>query len=182
MSNIEIKELKIKDINDDFLIDFNRYLEIVDCYIKDNEEWIIVYNENKSTITWDKKYKEHKIENIINIIKNNGFVIGAYENNKLIGFACLLNEVFGTKKQYLELKYLFISKGYREKGIGRKLFLLCVEKAKEMGVKKLYIRAGKSLDTKKYFLTNRYKDTVELKEEYIYNVEGRKIEYEEQNE
>jgi len=27
MSNIEIKELKIYDIIDDFLIDFNRYLE-----------------------------------------------------------------------------------------------------------------------------------------------------------
>jgi len=167
MSNIEIKELKIEDINEDFLIDFNKYLEIIDCYIKDNEDWIIIYNENKSTITWDKKYKEHKTENIINIIKDNGFVIGAYENKNLIGFACLLIEVFGTKIQYLELKYLFISKGYRDKGIGRKLFLLCVEKAKKMGVKKIYLRAGKSLEIQKLYLSNSCKDLIELKNEYI---------------
>jgi len=177
MKNIEIKELKIEDINDDFLIDFNRYLEIIDYYIKDNEEWIIVYNENKSTITWDKKYKEHKTENIIKIINDNGFVIGAYENNNLIGFACLVSKVFGTKKQYIELKYLFISKGYRDKGIGRKLFLLCVNKAKEMGVKKIYLRAGKSLETQKIYLTNNCKDIAELKEEYLNNDDKRQIEY-----
>jgi GNAT superfamily N-acetyltransferase len=136
MENIVIKELKIEDIKNDFLINFNRYQEVKDYYIKNNGNWIIVNNENKFTITWDNKYKEHKTENIIKIIRENGFAIGAYENKQLIGFACLLNEMFGTKKQYIELKYIYISYGHRNKGIGKKLFLLCVEKAKKIGIKK----------------------------------------------
>jgi len=178
MENIEIKELKIEDIKNDFLIDFNRYQEVKDYYIKYNENWIIVNNENKYTITWDKKYKEHKTENIIKIIRENGFTIGAYENKQLIGFACLLNEVFGTEKQYIELKYIYISYGYRNKGIGKKLFLLCVEKAKEIGIKKIYIRAGKSLETQKFYLNNGCKDAIEVKEEYKNNEDERQMEYE----
>jgi N-acetylglutamate synthase-like GNAT family acetyltransferase len=177
MENIEIKELKIEDIKDDFLIDFNRYQEVKDYYIKVNENWIIKNNENKFTIAWDEKYKEHKTKNIIKIIMEKGFVIGAYDNKKLIGFACLLNEVFGRKEEYIELKYIYISYGYRNKGIGRKLFLLCVEKAKKIGINKIYIRAGKSLETQNFYLKCGCKDAIEVKEEYKNNEDERQMEY-----
>jgi N-acetylglutamate synthase-like GNAT family acetyltransferase len=177
IENIEIKELKIEDVKDDFLINFNRYQEVKDYYIKNNENWIIVNNtENQFTITWSKEYTAHRIKNIVKFINEKGFVLGAYENKKLIGFSCLLNEAFGTKKQYIELKYLYISFEYRNRGIGKKLFSLCIEKARKMGIMKIYISAGRSIETQNFYLNIDCKDAMEIKEDF--NEDERQMEYE----
>jgi len=173
---VVIKELKTEEINNEFLNDFNRYQEVNESYIKKNEKWIIEKKMEKTIINWDNEYKKRRVKNIIKFINEKGFAIGGFENKQLIGFACLLNEKFGTKKQYIELKYLYISYEYRNKGIGKKLLDLCIEKAKEFGANKVYISAGTSIETQKFYIKYGFKDAMELKEEY--NEDDRQMEYE----
>jgi N-acetylglutamate synthase-like GNAT family acetyltransferase len=45
------------------------------------------------------------------------------------------------------LEQLFVSKDYRNKGIGKELFYLCSAQAKKWGADKLYLCAGSSEDT-----------------------------------
>lgn len=53
--------------------------------------------------------------------------------------------------QYLELIMMQISHEYRNKGIGKKLFFLTVEKVKEKGGKKLYISANSSEESQGFY-------------------------------
>jgi len=101
---------------------------------------------------WDKNEKVK----IINIklkdsIVNGGFVIGVYLNNKLIAFANLLADLFGENNEYISLTMLHVSNGYRNMGIGKELFRICVEKAKTTGAKKLYILAHFSEETQSFY-------------------------------
>jgi N-acetylglutamate synthase-like GNAT family acetyltransferase len=163
MENIIFKELKLVDINNNILDNYNRYQEVKKCYRNENGKWIlkdIGYIEN-----WDKDKIQDKIRHFSDCIKNGDFIFVAYENEKLIGFAILLNKKFGNRKQYIQLDNMHISFGYRNKGIGKKLFKLCIEKAKIIGIEKIYISANTSEETQKYYLSIGCKDAEEINKE-----------------
>jgi N-acetylglutamate synthase-like GNAT family acetyltransferase len=73
-----------------------------------------------------------------------------------------LNKKFGERNQYIQLENFHVSFGYRHKGIGKRLFGLCVEKAKEIGIEKLYISANTSEETQRFYLSIGCKDAVEI--------------------
>ena len=159
-NNIAFKELKISDINNNMLDNFNRYQEVKKSYRKENGDWVlkdIGYIKN-----WDRKKLETIILYFSNTINKGGYVFGAYENEKLIGFAVLLNEKFGSRKQYIQLENLHISLGYRHKGIGKKLFRLCIEKAEKLGAEKIYISANSSEETQKFYVSIGCIDAAEI--------------------
>ena len=56
------------------------------------------------------------------------------------------------------------------------MLLICIEKAKKIGIKKIYVSAGKSLETQKFYLNNGFKDAMEVKEKH--NEDERQMEYE----
>jgi N-acetylglutamate synthase-like GNAT family acetyltransferase len=159
MENVEFKELSPYDVNNNLLDNFNRYQEVKKCYVKNNGEWIVKSNEYIEN--WDQNKKHDVINNFSNTIKEGGFVIGAYDNNKLIGFSVLLNKIFG-KNKYIELKYIHVSFGYRNKGIGKILFELCIRKAKDIGIKRIYISANSSEETQRFYLGIGCIDALEI--------------------
>ncbi len=52
----------------------------------------------------------------------------------------------------LQLKFLHVSRDCRGQGTGTKLFHIAVEKAKELGARKLYISATPSENTVNYYM------------------------------
>ena len=164
MENIIFKELKAEDIKNDLLDNFNRYQEIKRCYRYENGNWII--KDNVYVEDWDKNRKDHKTVKFKNILNNNsGYIFGAFDNNALIGYAVLFNKIFGSIGQYIQLFSLQISFGYRNKVIGKKLFRLCTEKAKNIGLNKIYISANSSEETIKFYLGIGCKDAMEINKE-----------------
>jgi N-acetylglutamate synthase-like GNAT family acetyltransferase len=167
METIEYKELKFNSINKNILDYYNRYQEVKKCYRKENGKWIvkdIEYIEN-----WDQNEIENVIKEFMETIKNGGYILGAYENNKLIGFATLINKRFGSNNQYIQLGHMHVSFGYRNKGIGKKLFELCINKAKGIGVEKIYISANTSEETQKFYLSIGCIDAEEINKELADN-------------
>jgi N-acetylglutamate synthase-like GNAT family acetyltransferase len=163
MENIEFKELGIIDINNNILDHYNRYQEIKKCYRKEEGNWTI---KNIEFIeNWDNDKKEKVINGFLKTINNGGSVFGAYDNNKLIGFAVLCNKIFGSKRQYIQLDIMQVSYEYRHKGIGKKLFEMCIKKSKNMGIEKMYISANSSEETQKFYLGIGCKDVEEIDKE-----------------
>jgi N-acetylglutamate synthase-like GNAT family acetyltransferase len=163
LDNIKFKELEITDINKNILDYYNRYQEIKKCYRKEEGSWIlkdIEFIEN-----WDKDRKDKVIKNFMETINKGGSVFGAYDNNKLIGFAVLYNKIFGKRNQYIQLDNMQVSYGYRHKGIGKKLFELCINKTKDMEIEKIYISANSSEETQKFYLSIGCKDAEEIDKE-----------------
>ena len=163
MENIVYKELKIVDINNNILDYYNRYQEIKKCYRKEEGNWVlknIEFIEN-----WNKDKKLETIQDFSETINKGGFVYGAFENNRLIGFAVLYNKKFGSRKQYIQLDSIQVSYGYRNKGIGKKLFELCIKGSKEIGIEKIYISANSSEETQGFYLGIGCRDALEIDKE-----------------
>jgi N-acetylglutamate synthase-like GNAT family acetyltransferase len=164
LENIEFKELSSKDINDNLLDHFYRYQKIKKHWIKNCENWTLIDEEYIED--WDKNRKSKKINYFSNILyESEGHIFGAYENKKLIGFSLLLKKIFGVSDQYIQLKNLHVSLDYRHKGIGKKLFELCIIKAKEIGAEKMYISANDSEETIKFYFSIGCKDATEINKE-----------------
>ncbi len=83
---------------------------------------------------------------------NKGAVFGAFEKNKLRGFASLSGTFLGNYKEYLQLLQLQVSSDYRGKGIGQMLFDSCKEKAIVLGASKLYISGNSSIETHRFYI------------------------------
>ena len=85
--------------------------------------------------------------------ENGGFAIGAFDGLRLVGFVSINRDIFGSQFKYVLLDQLFVDNKYQGQGIGKKLFHLSAEKAREWGVDKLYICAGSSEDTLAFYKT-----------------------------
>jgi ribosomal protein S18 acetylase RimI-like enzyme len=161
---IEYKQLTLVDINENLLDNFNRYQKVIKSWQNIKGDWSLI--DFEYIVDWDKDKKNNVIKEFLNIIENaNGYIFGAYLNEDLIGFSVLLNKKFGTNEQYIRLKFLHVSLDYRNKGLGRKLFELCAEKTKEIGVKKIYIGANDSEETQKFYIGLGCKDALEINPE-----------------
>jgi predicted N-acetyltransferase YhbS len=76
-----------------------------------------------------------------------GWFYGLYDEGQLIGAVILESKWIGQKKDQLQLKFLHVSRAYRNQGFGRHLFELAKVKANEKGAKRLYISATPSENT-----------------------------------
>ncbi|MGL5087757.1 MAG: GNAT family N-acetyltransferase [Clostridium sp.] len=120
----------------------------------------IDYND----LDWPNGY-EHHYNNLKTTIENEGFAVGAFENDKLVGFGTINNYFFGNKFKYVLLDQLFISLEHRNKGIGKKLFTDCAKEAKRMGAHKIYICAGSAEETIAFYSAIGCKEAVEVNKE-----------------
>lgn len=79
-----------------------------------------------------------------------GTAFGCLEADTLVGYAVLRGQVFG-RQNYVLLDQLFVSVDRRGQGIGRTLFMLCADRARKIGAKKLYLCAGSAERTVAFY-------------------------------
>lgn len=146
---IDYKTLKMEELHSSIFKHFNRYQETKRVWFKENDQYII--KEDHFIEQWDDDKKIEVIEALKSCMISGGAVVGAFYECNLIGFANVEGEKIGGKAEYLELNYLHVSNEFRKLGIGKRLFELCCQNAKQMGVKKLYIAAHPSIETQHFY-------------------------------
>lgn len=142
---------------------FNRYQEVKRCWRKENGQWIL--KNIAFTEAWGDKELIFLIECLQNTLKSGGIVLGAFENEMLIGFASIESFAFGSENQYRQLSSLHISHESRGNGHGAELFSAAAKNAKQLGATKLYISGHSSEETQRFY---KKMGCVEAKE---YNVD-----------
>jgi N-acetylglutamate synthase-like GNAT family acetyltransferase len=162
---MKIRELTLNDLHNNLLDDFNRYQEVKKCYRNENGAWVV--KDISFTENWDEKRKEQIINGAFHhSIESGGCVFGVYNGNgKLIAFANLLSGKFGSRNQYIQLKQLHVSYEYRNQGMGKELFALCIQRAREKGAKKLYISASSAEETQCFYKSVGCTDAMEINRE-----------------
>lgn len=125
---------------------------------------------------WPNGYDYH-INHLKDTIINNGASIGAFENEKLIGFFTVNSQIFGEKYKYVLLDQLFIDLNYRNKGIGKKLFNYSMDEAKKLGAEKLYICAGSAEETIAFYFSRGCTEAIEINKE-LYEIDKRDFQLE----
>lgn len=121
---------------------------------------------------WPNGYEYH-ISHLRETILNGGSAIGAFNlDNKLLGFATVNPQVFGEKYKYVLLDQLFITLDYRNKGIGKKLFMLSTDEARKWDADKIYICAGSAEETIAFYFKLGCKEVEEINKE-LYEIDRR---------
>lgn len=117
---------------------------------------------NYQDLDWANGY-EHHYSNLKKAILNKGVAFGAFKSDgRLLGFSTINPDFFGEKFNYVLLDQLFISLEYRNKGIGKKLFMLCADVAREWNSDKIYICAGSAEETIAFYFAIGCNEAVEI--------------------
>lgn len=106
-------------------------------------------------IPFEENWSDDDIVYLVQCLKSTitagGTVFGAFMDGILVGFSSVENEFFGDKKEYLQLSSIHVSYEHRGCGIGKTLFRLSADRARELGAKKLYISAHSSQETQAFY-------------------------------
>ena len=164
-NEIQLKELSFDQITDNLLEYFNRYQEVTKVWRIENGKKMI--KDCVFTEFWDDVKKKTIIDEFRETLVGKGIILGAFEENKLIGFATLSGTPIGENKEYLQLLQLHVSFNYRGKGIGRVLFQHSLEKAKGLNVDKLYISSHSSIETINFYTRMGCKEATWLYEPQV---------------
>ena len=160
---IVYKELTVCDVDISMFACFDRTQNITKCRRKTAGQWVIkdiVFVDNWS----DKEYKE-RVNYLRNLIESKGYVVGAFFEGKLKGFASVEPALFGTDAKYMNLSNLHISQDMRRQGMGRELFALTKKWAKEHGAEKLYISSHSAVETQAFYKAMGCAEAVEYNKE-----------------
>jgi len=101
---------------------------------------------------WPPGEPEHYTPILLDCFDHGGYFWGTFSGELLVGVVVLESRFIGSVKDTLQVKFLHVSNNYREQGLGKKLFLLTVEKAIELEAKRLYISATPSENTINFYL------------------------------
>lgn len=136
---MKYKRLNTENFSMTSLDNFQRYQEVFCCWRNIDGEYLLKpvhYIED-----WNLAEKRKLAQKILNGIINGSIAYAAIINDEIVGFAFLERELFGSENQYVDLAEFYVSKPQRRMGIGKKLFDMVCDGAKELGAKKIYISA-----------------------------------------
>lgn len=126
--------------------------EVVDKIYSLKKGKLVLKPEHYDMHGWPPGEPEHYTPFLIDCFDHGGHFWGAFSGELLIGVVILENRFIGSAKDTLQMKFLHVSNNFRKHGLGKKLFYLAAEKAKELGAKKMYISATPSESTVNFYM------------------------------
>ena len=146
MKTITYQELNHENFNEHSMDDFIRHQNVTESWRMIDGEMVL-----KPTVfvqDWSLEKRQQTAKDIVEGFDSktiSGF--GAFDDGKYIGHAVLETRIFGSTASYMELTLFHLSEPYRGKGIGKKLFTLAADKARELGAEKLFISCFPAKET-----------------------------------
>lgn len=132
----QLKDIDRKEFVGEVYYVRNQTLQLVKEYY-DIEGWL----ESELTIY---------VQRLESLFDRDGIIIGAYEEDVLVGLVSLESYLIDGKTMKLDM--LYVSHDYRGKGLGRRLIDIISQEATELGAKELYISATPVRNTVDFYL------------------------------
>ena len=143
--NYQYRRLDKNNFTGHSLDDFVRHQTVTECWRKTGSDWKLVPNAYEEN--WSLEQCREIAEDVARHINLDQTGFGAFDGERIIGFATVSHRMFGAAARYVQLVCFQISEEYRRQGIGRKLFSLACEEARRLGADKLYISAHSSKES-----------------------------------
>ena len=126
--------------------------EVIDNLYYLREGKLVLEPEHYDMLGWPPGEAEHYTPILLDCYDRSGMFWGAFEQGLLVGVSVLESKFIGSGQDTLQLKFLHVSRACRGQGLGRRLFEIATEKARELGARKLYISATPSEHTVNYYM------------------------------
>ncbi len=146
---VTYRVLELTELVPSVMADFDRYQEVTKCWRFVDGEFVI--RDVVFTEQWRDREKSGFIDDLVGIVRRGGMVFAAEKNGKFVGFASIDSEPFGSRGQYIELASIHVSAECRGLGIGKALFKMACDEARERGAEKLYISAHSSVESQAFY-------------------------------
>lgn len=146
---IEYRAIKLEELNTDLFKHFIRHQVVTYCYRKSPEGWT---NELDPFIDdWTPQEYEYLVKCLTNTLQTGGLVYGFFSDGQLKGFVSVESELIGEEQRYVDLSSIHVSEDYRGKGIGRQLFEIAKQWARENGADRLFISSHSAVETQAFY-------------------------------
>ena len=162
---IVYKELAVEDINRSMFDFFDRTQVVTKCWRKIDGEWLI--KDVPFIDNWSEEEYQEGVQYLKSLIESKGYVIGAFYNGQLKGFASVEPVIFGTSAKYMDLSNIHVSQDMRRNGIGNELFILAKKWEKEQHAEKLYISAHSAIESQAFYKSMGCVEAVEYNKQLV---------------
>ena len=148
-TSIALRALTAPELVPALFAGFRRRQEVTRCWRKEAGRWVL--RDIAFIDDWSPEDYAYLLECLRRTVKTGGAVLGAFDGERLVGFASVETERFGPRGEYLQLSSLHVSEGERGRGIGRALFLQACREAAARGAEKLYISGHSAQETQAFY-------------------------------
>jgi ribosomal protein S18 acetylase RimI-like enzyme len=135
---MRIEELKAADL--DRIREIDRSESVRFKYVYEHGELLSV-EINHEIPTWTDAMVVEAKEMLAPKLAAGGALLGAFAGDTLVGVAVLGGELIGVEANQLQMAFLYVSNGYRRRGIANALMDEVCLRARQKGAKQLYISA-----------------------------------------
>jgi GNAT superfamily N-acetyltransferase len=146
---VTYRELQINEI--ERIHEINRREEIYGHYKLHNGMLVAVEG-----IEYVNAFDHDELNDILcrqrKIKEEGGLIIGAFDDEKIMGVASVENKRRGMRLEYCKMDILYVSYEYRGRGIGKNLVEMSKRTAQRFGASKLYISATPTKTTVDFYL------------------------------
>ena len=118
-------------------------------YMRDGK--LVLEPEHWDVSDWSDASKKERIANLQAVFDNGATFFGAFDGDKLAGMSVLDHNPIRTGVDRLNLEGLWVSNGYRGKGVGKTLFQMAAQEARSRGAKVIYVSATSSENTVHFY-------------------------------
>jgi len=101
---------------------------------------------------WRTDAPERMTPVLLDCFDRGGTFLGVFDAKALIGMGVLESERVGRARDQMQLAYLYVSRTYRGRGVGTKLFEAVLPFAREAGASALYVSATPTENTVDFYL------------------------------
>ncbi len=126
--------------------------EVIDniYYLVDGE--LVLRPEHYDMHGWPPGESELYTPLLLDCFDRGGWLYGLFDDNTLVAAVVLESKFIGPHHDLLQLKAMHVSSHCRGQGLGRYLFGLAAQKARERGARGLYVSATPSEHTINFYL------------------------------
>ena len=146
---MQIRELTRDEIPDIWKIDRSEVIDNI-YYLRNGQ--LVLEPEHYDMRGWPPGEIEKATSFLLDCFDHGGHFWGAFDGEQMVGVAVLESRFIGSAKDTLQMKFLHISRAFRQQGLGKKLFWLTVRKARALGARKLYVSATPSENTVNFYM------------------------------
>ena len=126
--------------------------EVIDSIYYYEDGGLVLKPEHYDMQGWPPGEADLYTPLLLDCFDRGGWFYGLFDGDRLAAAVVLEGKRIGPRKDLLQLKMLHVSRDYRDRGLGRRLFELAREKARAQGVRGLYISATPSEHTINFYL------------------------------
>lgn len=101
---------------------------------------------------WSEAYVAKEQKRLAAKLEHDGVFLGAFKDERLVGVGLLGGRYLGVNSNQLEVAFLYVSNGYRRRGIAKALMDELAERARQRGAEQLYISASETESAVGFYL------------------------------